>query len=369
MDGVCLREQVLEYAKELGFVMVRVTTAEPLAQWQTIIDDRKAQEQGFIKSWGHRTITSDPTKIMADAASILVGLFPYLPYKEVVSEGYGVHSSYYNASHTGYQKIKQLASFFNCWGYQAIPNPILPAKAIAFRAGIGTFGKNGLLYTEEYGSFFSIDFLVTNAVLETDPPLGKISDCGSCRLCVDTCPVAAIGENGAIRLDRCLRNYMFSSEIIPEALRGYMGNRILGCDICQNCCPKNQRIVQQDDQTLLPLSVLLQGDGATFKKIVTDIGNQWGNNYARGQRLIAQAIIVAGNSRETSYIPYLSHTLRHAHPPIRAHSAWALGEIRAAECKSCLQVALLHEQHPDVLQEIQRALEKCEGTSIFSDSE
>lgn len=364
MSGILLRKQVLDYAQELGFAMVRVTTAEPFTLWQSNMENRKSLEHGFIKSWGQRTIISDPVKIMPDAASILVGIIPYSPFKEVISKDLVAYSSYYNASNKGYQKIKQLVFYLNSLGYQAIANPILPAKAIAFRAGIGSFGKNGLLHTQKHGSFFSIDFLVTNAVLKADLSSNTISDCGNCSMCIDTCPVEAIGENGSIRLDCCLRNHMFSSGIIPEHLRRFMGNRILGCDICQNCCPKNKLIPRQDDPAPLPLKVLLQGECDSFKKIVKNLENQWGKNYVKGARLIAQAIIAAGNSREASYVPYLSHTSQNVHPPIRAHSAWALGEIKTAMCKSCLQEALFGEEHPLVLQEIREALEKCKGTSI-----
>jgi len=51
----------------------------------------------------------------------------------------------------------------------------------------------------------------------------------------------------------------------------------------------------------------------------------------------------------------LIKTLRHPHPPIRAHSAWALGKIGGRDAMSALAEALKDETDQRVIQEIERA--------------
>jgi epoxyqueuosine reductase QueG len=59
------------------------------------------------------------------------------------------------------------------------------------RAGMGSYGENGLLVTPEFGSAIRISGLVTTAELQADSPL-KQDTCDHCMRCADTCPVNAL---------------------------------------------------------------------------------------------------------------------------------------------------------------------------------
>ena len=63
---------------------------------------------------------------------------------------------------------------------------------------------------------------------EADHPL----HCGDCRACIDACPTGALDEE-CFHREKCLRNWMMSGQPVPEALRPYMGNRLMGCDECK----------------------------------------------------------------------------------------------------------------------------------------
>jgi epoxyqueuosine reductase len=113
-------------------------------------------------------------------------------------------------------------------------------REAAARSGVGFYGKNTLLITRKHGSWVVLGTLVTTAELEQTPPLGL--DCGSCRLCIDACPTNALEEAGVLDVNRCLSYWTQSRHSIPEPVRVALGDRVYGCDICQDVCPWNRGV-------------------------------------------------------------------------------------------------------------------------------
>jgi epoxyqueuosine reductase len=70
------------------------------------------------------------------------------------------------------------------------------------RAGLGSYGENGLLVTPEFGSAIRISGLVTTAQLVPDSPL-EDDVCDHCMNCVNSCPVQALSGNGKINKKLC----------------------------------------------------------------------------------------------------------------------------------------------------------------------
>jgi epoxyqueuosine reductase len=48
-------------------------------------------------------------------------------------------------------------------GYSAVCGQDVPLKYVAQRIGLGGYGKNGLLLTEEYGSYVGLRAVITEA--------------------------------------------------------------------------------------------------------------------------------------------------------------------------------------------------------------
>ena len=113
-------------------------------------------------------------------------------------------------------------------------------REAAARSGVGFYGKNTMLITRKHGSWVVLGTLVTTTELEPTPPLGL--DCGSCRLCIDACPTNALEEAGVLDVNRCLSYWTQSRHSIPEPVRAALGDRVYGCDICQDVCPWNRGV-------------------------------------------------------------------------------------------------------------------------------
>jgi epoxyqueuosine reductase len=113
-------------------------------------------------------------------------------------------------------------------------------REAAARSGVGFYGKNTMLITRRFGSWVVLGTLVTTAELEPTPPLD--ADCGSCTLCIDACPTNALDEPGVLDATRCLSYWTQSSSPFPEDYREALGDRVYGCDICQDVCPWNRGV-------------------------------------------------------------------------------------------------------------------------------
>jgi epoxyqueuosine reductase len=114
-------------------------------------------------------------------------------------------------------------------------------REAAARAGIAVYGKNTLAITRRHGSWVVLGVLVTDAELE---PTHVASDgpawdaCGSCRACIDACPTGAIVDDGVLDARRCL-SWLSQSRLPELPYAPAFGDRVYGCDICQDACPWN----------------------------------------------------------------------------------------------------------------------------------
>jgi len=100
-------------------------------------------------------------------------------------------------------------------------------KYAAYLAGLGSYGINHLLITNEYGSRVRMTAIITDTPLEAYSsdisPLVR-SECSGCQKCVKACPVKALSSDGTIDTHSC-RDYLFST----------LGG--LRCGICIKECP------------------------------------------------------------------------------------------------------------------------------------
>lgn len=100
-------------------------------------------------------------------------------------------------------------------------------KYASYHTGLGNFGLNHLLITEDFGPRVRLTAILTDArpgTTEKDglPFINRA--CSSCKKCVGICPVGAISDDGTIDRQKCA-DYMFN------VLGG------LRCGMCVKVCP------------------------------------------------------------------------------------------------------------------------------------
>ena len=218
----------------------------------------------------------------------------------------------------------------------------LMERELAMRAGIGWFGRNTLLIDPRRGSYFFLGVLLTDLELEPSAPFER-EHCGSCRSCLDACPTGALlgrDERGAPVMDagRCI-SYL-TIELrgpIPEALRPAIGNRVFGCDICQEVCPWNHRFSAPtaepryrstpggpNGRSLLALAAeLLDTSGKAFLRRYRD------SPLSRPRRngLLRNVCVALGNWGSDEARPLLDRAARDHSPLVREHAEWALARL------------------------------------------
>lgn len=148
------------------------------------------------------------------------------------------------------QKIFKKAGEGFAWRSFVDTGPVLE-RDLSWKAGLGWIGKNTCLINENLGSYLFLGVIFTNLDLDLDQPLNKnpvakkfdvpVNQCGSCRLCLEACPTQALTP---YQLDatRCLSYHNIERRgpmKIEFAVK--MGDRLVGCDICQEVCPWNQK--------------------------------------------------------------------------------------------------------------------------------
>jgi epoxyqueuosine reductase len=201
----------------------------------------------------------------------------------------------------------------------------------AARAGVGFYGKNTMLITRRYGSWVVLGTLVTDVEVEATPPLSL--DCGSCRLCIDACPTGALDEPGTLDATRCLSYWTQAPAPIPASYRHELGDRVYGCDICQDVCPWNRGVEGRRSELPLPsgaeptVSLLewLEADGA-------ELAARYDRLYVPrndARYLRRNALVAAGNAGGEAEIAAVERYLDDPDPLLREHAEWASARLEA----------------------------------------
>lgn len=141
---------------------------------------------------------------------------------------------------------ERLASLVEQEGYRAIQGQQIPLKYAAGQTGVGAYGQNGLLYTEQFGSFVALRAVITDAELEPDsldPPELACADCGRC---VRACPTGALYAPYRVNPKLCINPLTRREDEIPEELQRKMSNWVCGCDVCQDVCPMNRKLTPRE---------------------------------------------------------------------------------------------------------------------------
>lgn len=255
-------------------------------------------------------------------ARVVIALWPYEAEATPASGGAWIHP-YYFASQQAYLAAASIT--------RELPDVTLQdelrVKPIFARLPGFSQGKNTLSYIEGVGSRFHAQIFTTTEALPVTHRLADVPHplaCGDCRQCMAACPTGAIDEQG-FRRERCIRNWMMSGTPAPAALRGAMGNRLIGCDDCQRCCPRNPAPTGPA-HTTVPLDTLLTEPKAAALSLRPLIGV----NLTIPNRVLGQACLLAGCSGRRELLDPLRPLTAHPSPTVREYAAWAVEQLMNA---------------------------------------
>jgi epoxyqueuosine reductase len=250
--------------------------------------------------------------------------------------------------------LAELAATLHAAGHRAEPiadDNRLVDRGAAVRAGIGWWGKNTMVLAPGAGPWLLLGSVVTDADLPASAPM--VRDCGTCDACLPACPTGALVAPGILDARRCLAYWLQGPGLIPYELRRAMGDRVYGCDDCLEACPPGGRLLAGSTarRGRVDLFELLRADDAT---LLERFGH-WYIPRRQARYLRRNALVALGNSGGLDAAAVAAGFLSHPDWLLRAHAAWAVGELGGKMAAGVLAAAAAAETHPEVSDEIELA--------------
>ncbi len=233
---------------------------------------------------------------------------------------------------------------------------------------------DGLPMDGEYGSWI-IPSAGSNPKISPAPgeDAPRVGTCGRCTRCIRACPTGAFAGPYHLEPLRCISYWTIEARgAIPQELRTHFGNRIFGCDICQEVCPWNRRLpettpllnsLRARSQWLAP--PLLEGfQPETPYWLRADAFSRRFRRSpikrAKRHGMLRNVCVALGNWGDLAALPALALALDDVHPLPRGHAAWALGQLlrrhHSVTAREHLQTRLQMEEDAWVIDEIRLAL-------------
>lgn len=370
--GSALTEALRQKGLELGLVRVGFTRAEPFAEAKVAFERWLARgfagSMAYLAELGDR---SDPRRLLPNARTVVVAAMPTngpIHGDPSADEGtvadYAIGLDYHIALRGRLTRLSQAMADYSgqrVWCRPCIDTAPLLEREAARRAGLGFVAKSTMLIVPGLGSRVMLGALVTDLEFESGTAIE--SRCGRCTACLDACPTKAFVEPFVLDARKCLSYLNIEHQgLVPKEMRPALGNRLVGCDVCQSVCPYDR----------IESSKVMPTDNAPRQLLVRPKLVEWlemsATDYRRVSKrsalrrlgrvqLMRNAAIALGNSKRVEFEPALSRALLHPLSEIvRAHAAWALGQLGTPSARASLELALATETDAWVIDEIQAAL-------------
>ncbi|MCI8279672.1 MAG: tRNA epoxyqueuosine(34) reductase QueG [Staphylococcus xylosus] len=368
MDLNQLKQNVIDYAHTIGIDSIGFTTADPFDEMkQKLVDyHAKGYASGFEES--DIELRTEPTLTLPTARSIIAIAVGY-PNKLKGApkstrgdrRGMFARASWGQDYHSIMRKrLDKLADYlrYRVEGVEIqsmVDTGALSDRAVAERAGLGYVGRNGFVINPELGTWTYLGEMLVSVPFPPDDPL--LDSCGDCTICVDRCPTGALVGDGQLNSQKCISFLTQTKGYLADEYRYKIGNRLYGCDTCQQVCPRNKGInTQHDDIVLEPeilkprLVPLLKMSNKEFKNTYGHLAGAW-----RGKKPTQRnAIVALAHFKEESAIPDLQDVaLNDPRPMIRGTAYWAIGQIQGENARSFIE-----QQYQNELEEVQQEMLK-----------
>ncbi len=352
-----LRDRLLRLGLEAGLAAVGVAPAARQQPAHSVLVNRKDQGLAGAMQFTYRNTdrSTDPLRCLPSAKSLIVGALRYGSTDETndrdeqprteVDDGppqtggrlrarvarYARDNSYQLLA----QALASIADELTSAGYRAVvvadSNHLVDRNA-AWDAGLGWYGKNANLLVPGVGSWVVLGSVITDADLETTgPPM--TDQCGRCQACITGCPTDAIVAPGIVDATRCIAWLVQAAEPIPVELRSAVGDRIYGCDECQEVCPIGSGDVAGPGE-----KPVIESSFPDLVWILTasdsELLDLYGHWYIAGRDpdvIRRTALVVLGNvatrAQADDVSPLLSRYLTSSSTLLVCHAIWAARQL------------------------------------------
>jgi len=367
-----LTDAIRDAAHSVGFEFAGCTQAKPaplaaqLRQW--LAAGMHGTMRYMEDADGHR---ADPHAYVPWARSlVVVGLSYHTPHTLSTEPNFGAISryawgrDYHHEVRARLERLREQVATLapGCRTQPFVDTSPILEKGVAEAAGLGWRGKHTNLIAKRAGSWFFLGGLATDLELAPDAPARD--HCGTCTRCITACPTGAIVAPYVLDARLCIAYLTIELRgPIPRELRPPIGNRIFGCDDCQDVCPWNRfahrtRVPEFEprDGNLNPL--LLDLIGMTRR--------EWNRRFkktpvrrAHYEGFVRNVAVALGNWGAPEIVPPLLARLDDASALVRGHVAWALGRAGTANARAALMTRLETETDAWVREEITLALNEA----------
>ncbi|MGK2930854.1 MAG: tRNA epoxyqueuosine(34) reductase QueG [Acidimicrobiales bacterium] len=341
-----LRAEIEQVLIDAGLDAVGFTTVDAFPAVRRSLESRRAagQHAGMSFTFRNPQRSTEPDRLLRRAASMVVGALGYVEPEPPRPAGPAARVARY-AWRDHYADLRTAldagVDVLRAGGHRATvvtDQNGLVDRAAAHRAGIGWWGRNSNLLIPGAGSWFVLGSIVTDAEL---PELPEDSEpvpdgCRSCTRCIEACPTAAIVDDGVIDARRCLAWLVQDTGVFPRAFRVALGDRLYGCDDCQDACPPGRRTIAEAVPVVIdrhrhldawvPVLELLE---ATDEALIDRYG-RWYIPNREVRYLRRNALIVLGNvgdGTDAAQRALVARYVRDDDPLLRAHAVWTAARL------------------------------------------
>ncbi len=382
-----LREKIREKGLSLGFDWVGFTgTTENLTHphYSAWLEQGFAGEMQYLHKHAPQKISSQ--KVLGNAQTVISVACNYL-HDDTSTKKYQDSSrgrfSRYSQGNDYHLILKDRLEEFRKWllgeklasGFEQTrvyvdTGPLLE-RELAWRAGLGWFGKHSNLIHAKLGSWLLLAEVIIDSKIPPDQPFSGI-DCGSCTRCIEACPTDAIVSDRKVDARRCISYLTIElKNTIPKQFRSKFQNWIFGCDICQEVCPWNRKAPKTTDATWKARKGLKDRKLWDWVRLEQEeFSNQFRKSAVKRTKrrgLLRNVVTALSACSHPQALSGLQIGLKDEEELVRQHAAWGLGFRRQRITKSILWRHLRVETVEKVIIEIQEALASKE--KLFSKRE
>ena len=364
-----LNSRIKREARKLGFSQAGIASVYSVPHYDFFLKwlgDGCHGEMSYLFRQAPKR--KDPRLAFSEARSILVLAMNYFPgekFSDSPLKGrisrYAWGKDYHGVIHERLEKLllfiqkEESTAKGSCY---VDTGPVME-KAWGAQTAVGWMGKHTNLISRQRGSWFFLGVILLNIPLEPDSQVRNY--CGTCNRCIEACPTGAIVAPYILDARICVSYLTIEYRgSIPRHLRHLIGNKIFGCDECQETCPWNRFARKTSEKCFSP------GEGYEMPDLIPLVGITPGEFEQRFKKspiyratrdgFVRNVVTALGNSGKHEAIPVLEKALLDSSPLVRASSAWALGAISRDLAGEILLKAQKRENNPLVLEEIRSVL-------------